>query len=114
MILFFNNQNANEETHQLSEVSLEYFEVQNSDVPSTSNEENPDLATDNLERTHETCEASKHLRDEQSNNLVSSSKQEDADLPTGRIEILILEIAISAHYLCTGRFANQIFLGQAA
>ncbi|KAI7753043.1 hypothetical protein M8C21_016798, partial [Ambrosia artemisiifolia] len=71
-------ENANEETHLLSEVSQEFFEVQNSDFASVSNQEN----TGNMERTHETCEASQQPFEGQGNNLVSSLKQEDAGLPT--------------------------------
>ncbi|KAK9078731.1 hypothetical protein SSX86_002788 [Deinandra increscens subsp. villosa] len=75
-------ENVNEGTHQLSEVSEEFFEVQNSDFASTSNQENPDLATSNTEGSHEACEASQKLFEGQSNNLVRSLKQEDTDLPT--------------------------------
>ncbi|KAI3705225.1 hypothetical protein L1987_75459 [Smallanthus sonchifolius] len=76
-------QNASKETHQLSEISPEFFEVRDSDFASTSDQENPDLATGNMERTHETCEASQHLLEGQSYSLVPSSKQENSDLPTG-------------------------------
>ncbi|XP_076940085.1 NAC domain-containing protein 53-like [Bidens hawaiensis] len=74
--------NANKETHQFSEVSHEFFEVQNSDFASTSNQENPDLAMVNLERSPETCEASQQPFEGQGNDCVPSLKQEDADLPT--------------------------------
>ncbi|KAL8193153.1 hypothetical protein R6Q57_027057 [Mikania cordata] len=73
--------NPNDETRKLGEVSQEFFEVQNSDFTSTSNQD-PDLATGNMEGTREACEASQQLFEGQSNSIVPSLKQEDADLPT--------------------------------
>ncbi|KAD2087001.1 hypothetical protein R6Q59_008769 [Mikania micrantha] len=73
--------NPNDETRKLGEVSQEFFEVQNSDFTSTSNQD-LDLATGNMEGTHEACEASQQLFEGQSNSIVPSLKQEDADLPT--------------------------------
>ncbi|KAL8210626.1 hypothetical protein R6Q57_005063 [Mikania cordata] len=81
---FDNNilESANKETHQLSEVSEDFFEVKNSDFASTSNQKNPELAMGIIGRTHEACEASQQLFDGQSNNFVPSLKQEDTNLPT--------------------------------
>ncbi|XP_076946996.1 NAC domain-containing protein 53-like [Bidens hawaiensis] len=72
-------ENPNDETHKLSEVSQEFFGVQNSDFASTSNQEHPDPATGNMEGTQETCETNQQG---QNNNIVPSSTQEDADLST--------------------------------
>ncbi|KAD2804453.1 hypothetical protein E3N88_37830 [Mikania micrantha] len=87
LILYIGRLCANKETHQLIEVSEDYFEVQNSDFASGSNQKNPEFATGIIERSHETCEASQQLFDGQSNNFVPSLKQEDTNLPTGRVEI---------------------------
>ncbi|XP_071734598.1 NAC domain-containing protein 78-like [Rutidosis leptorrhynchoides] len=80
-----------EETHQLSDVSEQLFEVKNNDfvsskldhqvVPSTSNEEHLDSRT-GMEGTHETSEASQQLFEEENDYLAPSLKQEDADFPT--------------------------------
>lgn len=93
MILFSRKQN--EETHQLSDVSEQFFEMQNNDLAtgnfegqningaSTSNQEHPDSATGNMEGTHE---ASQQLVEEQRNDFTPSYKKEDADLSTGSID----------------------------
>ncbi|KAI3793486.1 hypothetical protein L1987_36105 [Smallanthus sonchifolius] len=75
-------ENPNDETHKLTEDSQEFFEVQNSDFASTSNQEHPDLATGNVEGTYETSEASQQMFEGQSNDIAPSLKQEDADLST--------------------------------
>ncbi|KAK9061301.1 hypothetical protein SSX86_018481 [Deinandra increscens subsp. villosa] len=72
-------ESASDETHKLSEVSREFFEVQNSDFASTSNQEPADLAA---EGTHDACEASQQLFEGQSDDIAPLLKQEDADLST--------------------------------
>nr|GEX00012.1 NAC domain-containing protein 53-like [Tanacetum cinerariifolium] len=99
-------ENAKEETHQLDDISEQFFEDQNNDFASsklddgsglvtgnlegknnngasTSNLVHPDSAeTNHAEGNHETSEASQQVFEGPSNYLVSSSKQQEADMPT--------------------------------
>ncbi|PWA76545.1 NAC domain containing protein 53 [Artemisia annua] len=98
-------EDAKEETHQLGDISEQFFEDQNNDFvsskldgsglaagdpeghnnngASTSNQEHLDSAeTSHAEGNHEMSEAGQQLYEEPSNDLVSSSKQQEADMPT--------------------------------